>query len=156
MHSSLSLKGSMSMDNVWSLGKICVCVRPVRGACSPRHTPSLNFGSRRGTSGYSVIYMPDIAVWFGQGRNGLWRMWRGASWMVRPAHAVCTGLAQWPDAGLLRLLGSACDVGAARFGEARMARLCGRQPALHQVLRVLGRLAARGELNEGSRGRVAA
>src|SRR5947209_5946110 len=87
----------------------------------------------------------------GAEKNALWRLRSGVLDVLRPAAATSPGSLLRRQAGLPRLLSAPGLLWAVRRREERTAGLAGRQPAVHQAIRLLRGPALSRNGHQGSR-----
>src|SRR3954470_22062741 len=104
-----------------------------------------------GSMGSSATRMRWSSLYVAAEKNALWRLWPRAKGLLRPSAPPRTGPLQWRQAGLPRVLDPQGLVQAVRRREARGIGVVGRQPPVHQTVRLLRGQAVPGEYRPGHR-----
>ena len=136
-------------------GMIAGCDRPALVGVSLTRIGSLVCAPCRRSSASSVIPAGGLFGSSGAQKNSLWGVRSGAPWRLRSNTAPGTRPAVRRPADLRGGRAAPGRVSPLWRGEARTARLAGRQSPLHEAVRVLRRAALPGRAHRGDRRGVA-
>ena len=155
MTERLEIEAFGAFDPGDKTGERCACLPHASESGYSTHIASLDFAPRNSSKAFLVTRRRASSPSSGAQKNGVRRLRSGASGLVRPQAAPRARSALRRHADLPRFRSASRALPELRRGEARAARLAGRQPALHQALRHLRGAALPGILDQGRRPRTA-